>query len=81
MMINNLLSQKMAIDMRIYFRGSDLFMSQHLLNHPNIGASFEQMGSKRMAENMRTYLLLQPHQFCIPFYVIKNGDTGYRLAT
>jgi len=73
-MFNNFLSEKMAVDVRINFCRGDLLMSQHLLNHTNIGASLQKVGGKRMTKHMGTNFLLQSHRFGILFNIVENCD-------
>ena len=55
----NDLFEIIAVKMSINFGGGDRLMAQHFLNSPQIGTTFTQVGSKRMAESMRTDGFLQ----------------------
>ena len=54
MMFQYFTSQEITIQMSINFSRSDFFVSEHLLDRPQICASFQQVCGKRMAEGMRT---------------------------
>ena len=59
MMDRYVLMPRTAVDMGIYFRRRDAFMSQHILDAPQIRTVLDQMGRERMAERVGRYDL--PH--------------------
>ena len=80
MMLDNFTSEHVPVDMRINFRGGDGFMSQHALNCPQIGAAFQQMGGKGMAERVRTDILGDTGLFRQFFNHVKHHDAGDTIA-
>ena len=80
MMLDNFTSEHVPVDMRINFRGGDGFMSQHALNCPQIGAAFQQMGGKGMAERVRADILGDAGLFRQFFNHVKHHDAGDTIA-
>lgn len=80
MMLDNFTSEHVPVDMRINFRGGDGFMSQHALNGPQIGAAFQQMGGKGMAERVRADILGDAGLFRQFFNHVKHHDAGDTIA-
>lgn len=54
------LSEVIAVEVRIDLGGGDRLMAQHFLNGPKVCTSLDEVGSKGVAERVRTYRLLQP---------------------
>ena len=52
------ISQKFPVEMRIDLSGKDGFMSQHFLHCAKVSAPVNQLCGKRMAECVRTDILL-----------------------
>src|SRR5690554_1289113 len=63
--------------MRVYLRGGYFFVSQHLLNHPDIRPPFQQVSGKRVTENVGANLFLYTCRLRVQFHVMKNGYPGY----
>ncbi len=57
MMFENLLSERIHIDMCVYFGSSDALMAEQSLYDAQICAAFEQCRSKGMAQHMRCNFL------------------------
>lgn len=53
------LTQASATYMGVDLGGGNLTVAQHELHGPEIGASFQQMGGKRVPKDMRAYFLIQ----------------------
>ena len=70
--------QMLAADMRIYLSGGDLAVSEHELNRPKIGPPLQQVGGKRVPENMRAYLIFQTRLPSIPFQHFPKSLSGKR---
>lgn len=47
-----LLTQAGAVDVYIYFGGGYVFVSEHLLDRPQVGTAFEQVSGERVAEGV-----------------------------
>ena len=47
--------ESLLIDMRVDLRGRNVRMPQHLLDHPEIGSVIQQVGRKRMPQQMRMH--------------------------
>jgi hypothetical protein len=63
---DNRFSQVGFVQVRVYFSGGDGFMSQHLLNGPQIGTALHQVRGEGVSEGMGTDRLLNtriPGQF------------------
>lgn len=52
MMFQDLLAERLAVDMRIDLGSRDFLVAEHLLDGPQVGAAFQQVRGKRMAEGM-----------------------------
>ena len=55
----NSIAQIFPVNMGINFGSSNAGMAQHFLHGTQVGAAFHQMRGKRMAERMRTDMLIQ----------------------
>ena len=66
------LPQIIPVQMCIDFRGRNGLMAQHLLHSPKVSTAFNQMGSKRMPERMRTDRFVQSNHLREVFYDGKN---------
>ena len=51
-------------------------MPQHLLDSPQVGSPFKQMGGEGMSQGMRTYILSYATLFAGPFHDVKHHDAG-----
>ena len=60
MMLNDLTSQHIPVDMGVDFSGCDRLVSQHTLDGTEVGTSFQQVGCERMAEGVWTVFLVMP---------------------
>ena len=54
MVLYNLATEHLTVDVGVNFRGGNAFMAQHALDGAQVGAAFQQMSGKRMPECMRT---------------------------
>lgn len=52
MVLDDFAAQHGAVDMRVDFGGGDALVPQHALDGPQVGASLEQVGGKRVAEGV-----------------------------
>ena len=75
MMFQDLFTQELPVDVRVYLRCRDLLMPQHLLNGAEIVSTFQQMSRKGMAERVGTDILLDASHFHLLFDDMKNHDT------
>lgn len=71
-----MLEIKMSIDLR----GSDMRMPQHFLNGTQITAGLQQMGSERMPQNMRMYILIDTLLPGSVFQAVADGASANRVA-
>lgn len=67
--------------MSVYLSGRYLFMAQHALDCPEVGASFKQMGGKRVAESVWTDSLVYPRFGRQVLYYVKHHYPGYGAAS
>ena len=68
--------QVIPVEVRIDFGGGYRCMAEHFLHRPQIGAAFDEMGGKRMAESMRTDRLSDAGFFCQAFNDVKDHHPG-----
>ena len=54
MVLNDLTSQHIPVDMGVDFSGRNRLVSQHTLDGAEVGTSFQQVGGEGMAEGVRT---------------------------
>ncbi len=66
--------------MSIDLRRSDMRMPQHLLNGTQITAGLQQMGSERMPQNMRMYILMDTLLPGSVFQTMADGASADRTA-
>lgn len=60
MVLNDLTSQHIPVDMGVDFSGRNRLVSQHTLDGAEVGTSFQQVGGEGMAEGVRTDILVMP---------------------
>lgn len=60
MVLDDFTSQHVTVNMRVNFCCCDGLMSQHALYGAQVCAAFQQVGGKRMAEGVRTDILVIP---------------------
>ncbi len=58
--------------MGVYFGRRDAFVSEHLLNGPQIGATFQQVRGKCVAKGMRAHLFLDSTLFASLFHNLED---------
>ena len=73
MAVNDILMPCSAVDMGIYFRRRDIFMSQHFLHGKKVCPVLYQMGSERMTEGMGLYLLADTCNQSLLLYHLEDG--------
>ena len=76
MVFQYFLPEKLPVDMCINLGSRYLLMSQHLLDGPQVGTAFQQMGRKRMSERMRTDIFMNTRHLRLLLDNMKNHDTG-----
>ena len=76
MMKQYFFAQTAFVEVSVYFSRRNAFVPQHGLYCPQIGSSFEQMRGERMAECVRTYLLLYSCCGNQLLYDIENHNSG-----
>ena len=74
------LCQMLEIQMGIDLRGSDMRMPQHFLNSTQITAGLQQMGSERVSQNMRMYILMDTLLPGSVFQAMADGTCADRIA-
>ena len=79
-MLQNFLPQTATVEVRVDFRGTDTLMSQHALDGPQVGSSFQQVGGKWVAEGVWADDLFQP-DLCGQFLDdVEHHDAGDVLS-
>lgn len=58
------LCQIACVNMGINFSGSNALMTQHLLNGPEVGTVFKEMGSETVPEGVWAYRFFDSCSFC-----------------
>lgn len=61
---NDRVAEKLPVEMGVYFRGQNGFMTQHFLYGPQIGSPFNEMGGKGMPECMGTDIFADTSRCC-----------------
>lgn len=67
MKLYNGITQKFPVEVCVNLRRGYGFMAEHVLDSPQVGASFNQVCGKRMPERMRPNSLFQAGFFGKPF--------------
>ena len=67
-----------GVDMRVYLRGGDAFMTQHLLDNPDIRAVLNKMSGEGMAESVRRDFLAHSCQTCHALDCLECGNPAQR---
>lgn len=80
MVFQYFLPEKLSVDMCINLGSRYLLMPQHLLDSPQVGTAFQQMGRKRMPERMRTDIFMNACHLRLLLDNMKNHDTGKSRA-
>ena len=62
--------------MRIVLRGRDVFMPQHFLHMPQVGAAIQQVGCERMPEGVCRIIFGEPKQGKPLFYGVVSAPPG-----
>ncbi len=71
-------SESFSVDVSINLSGSNLRMSKHRLNSPEVRVPLQQMGRKRMAKYVRAYLAgLYPRRSRVTFYTLPKSLPGH----
>ena len=55
MVLEYFLPQVRAVNVHVYFRCSDLFVTEHFLYGAQVGTAFKEMGGEAMAKGVRRY--------------------------
>jgi hypothetical protein len=63
-------------DMGIDLGSSEIYMTQKLLNHPQVGTTVQKMGSKAMAQHVRVNSLVKPSLNGISLDCYLNSTLG-----
>ena len=72
--------QMLAVYMHVHFRSGNALVPQHLLDGPEVGTIFQEMGGKGVPKSMRTDVLLQSNGFGQALYNGKDHGTGQLFA-
>ena len=65
-----------SIQVHVDLGGGDAFVAQHLLNGPEVGPMFQEMGGEGMSEGVRADLLTDPALFGQLFYQGEDHGPG-----
>src|SRR5690606_27161243 len=68
--------QMCSIQVHVDLGGGNAFVAQHLLNGPEVGAMFQEMGGEGMSEGVRADLLTDPALFGQLFYQGEDHGPG-----
>ena len=80
MVFQNILVPGAGVNMRVYFRGEDGFVAQHLLDYPEVGPVLYQVRGEGMAESMRGNLLMDAGQHGLLLHQLEQGYTAEGFA-
>jgi len=80
MVLNDLTSQHIPVDMGVDFSGRNRLVSQHTLDGAEVGTSFQQVGGEGMAEGVRTDIFGDAGFLCQLFNQVKNHDAGNAIS-
>ena len=69
-----------AVDMGVDFGGEDALVAEHFLDGAQVGAVFDEVGGKGVAEGMRRYFLGNAGLHSVCLYHLEHRDTGERTA-
>lgn len=75
-MLENLFPEKTAVDVCIDFCGGDALVAQHCLDGTQVGAPFQKMGGKGVAEGMGTDGFGDACSLSIEFDVVEDRNAG-----
>ena len=73
-------SQVLKIQMGIDLSGSDMRMSKHFLDRTQIAAGLQQVGSKRVPQDVWMHILLNTLMPCTLFQAVTDGARADRMA-
>ena len=76
MVLNDLTSQHIPVDMGVDFSGRNRLVSQHTMGGAEVGPSFQQVGGERMTEGMGTYVFMDTGGLRLLLDDMKYHDTG-----
>ena len=79
-MLQYLLAEETAVNVRIDFRRPYLFVSQHGLDGTQVRPAFEQVGGKGVTQGVRGDVFRDACAFSINLQVVEDRDAGEVLA-
>ena len=79
-MLDELLTEVVAVDVRVDFCGGDVFVSQHLLYGAQVGTAFQQVGGEAVAKGVWRNVFVDARRLGVAFDVVEHRDARKVLA-